>query len=172
MTDLELIKDFGRSTVSLNGWVASMIREAAHLSGQERKAWSYSPHDKLLEAPGQAIAYYKFTEALTRQMPIDLALDAWRDTQQRLQEMRAEWDGMESPGSDFNRLNDIIEYQRELLANLVAKAEAECRAHEETLHLLSSPANAERLTKAIAEADAGLAKEMTLEELRSAGGQN
>jgi hypothetical protein len=37
-----------------------------------------------------------------------------------------------------------------------------------TLHLLDSPANAKRLAEATAEADAGLARELTPEQLRDA----
>jgi hypothetical protein len=111
----------------------------------------------------RALAYYNFTEALSRHMPIDLALDDWRDALERLREMlRDSGDGPEG--------DDDAGRHRRLLTELVEKAEAECRAHEETLHLLDSPANAKRLADAIAAADSGLAREMTPEELRTAGG--
>jgi len=163
MTDLELIKDFGRDTVLLNRAAVRISQSAA----ADPESWIHSPDAKLLARPSQAIAYYNFTEALSRHMPIDLALDAWRDTYERLREMLDEWGHVPKGGP-----TPVDDDGRHLwtLSDLVAKAEAECRAHEETLHLLSSPANAERLADAIAEAGAGLAREMTLEELRAARG--
>jgi PHD/YefM family antitoxin component YafN of YafNO toxin-antitoxin module len=68
-------------------------------------------------------------------------------------------------------VKDIAGHHRRLLAELVEKAEAEARAHEETLHLLDSPANAERLAEAIAEADSGTARELTPEQLRTGRGR-
>jgi hypothetical protein len=165
MTELELIKDFGRDTVFLNRALVGISRRAA--SDPEGKSWVHFPDAKLLVGPSQAAAYYNFTEALSRHMPIDLALDAWRDTLERLREMLGDW-GHVAEGVDV--VDTIADRHRRLLADLVEKAEAECRAHEETLHLLDSPANAKRLVEAIAEADSGLAREMTPEQLRAARG--
>jgi len=157
MSDLELIKDFGRDTVLRNRALVGFSRRAAS-EGLD------FPDAKVLIGPGQATAYYNFTDALARHMPIDIALDAWRDTLERLREMLGDW------GHDPENVKDFAGYHRRLLAELVAKAEAEARAHEETLHLLDSPANAKRLADAIAEADAGLARELTPEGLRDARG--
>jgi hypothetical protein len=165
MTDLELIKDFGRQTVLQSRALAHFSRRVVEdIEG----SWLSSPDANLLASSSQAVAYYNFTDALARHMPIDLALDAWRDALERLREMLAEWD----PGFREKGSQSIVDadYHRGVLTDLVTRAQLECRIHEETLHLLDSPANAKRLSAAIAEADSGLAREMTSEQLRAAGG--
>ena len=147
MIELDDIKDFALATATSN-------RELVRALAEEELARKTSAlRDTLLDAPGEAIALYKVTELTTRRIPIELAVMTWEVTRQNFREMLEQWRNVEKFEDPI--IDGIVEHLCKVLRDLASKADQEYRSYAETAYLLSSPANAKRLTEAIEEARSG-----------------
>jgi len=147
-TGLEDIKQLGRETVELDLAIQRLGKGKREQAAKLREL-----RDRLLEAPGQVVAYYKVTEVLTREMSLKDAVNVWQQMREQLSEMFNSW-------STSERMNDpvidgILAHYCEVLKGLIMKAEREYRKYAETAHLLGSSANAKRLKEAFADTRKG-----------------
>jgi hypothetical protein len=163
MTVLDDIKELGRETSASN---RKLVRALTKEELADRMAERIRAHrDTLLDASGGAYALYKIADFSARRIPVEMAVELWKETRHQFRAMRKQWESVEK--FDEPEIDGIIEHLCKVLRDLAEKADQEYRAYTETAHLLDSPANAKRLAEALDEANSGRAKEMTLDELRS-----
>jgi hypothetical protein len=167
---LEEIKEIEQETVEIDRRAAYLRAAIDRVITEERERASKleALRDSLLEAPGQVLAMYKVTEVLTREMELEVATEVWQKTREHFRQWFESWSTLEKMNDPV--IDGIVAHYAKVLERLISKADREYRAHAETLHLLRSPANAQRLAEALSDADAGRAREMTLEELRALSG--
>jgi hypothetical protein len=147
MIELEDIKDFALATAATN-------RELVRTLNEENLARKTNAlRDSLLDAPGEAIALYKIAELTARRVPTELAVRIWEVTRQQFREMIEEWEDVEKFAEAD--IDGVVEHVCKVLRDVATKADQEYRSYAETFYLLSSPANAKRLTEAIEEAREG-----------------
>jgi hypothetical protein len=165
MTELEDIKELGQETVAANRELVRALsqEELIHKISVTRGAL----RDSLLDAVSSALVFYKVVNFNARRLPIEVSVPMWAEAKRLLTIMVEQWRQIEK--TNESDIDGIVEHFAKVFVDLVAKADQEYRSHVETAYLLDSPANAQRLAEAIADAEAGRAKEMTLEELRSSG---
>jgi hypothetical protein len=146
-------------------------RDCEHrpVSAQEELASKVNAwRDSLLDAGSNALALYKIADFSARRIPIQLAVEIWDLARRAFKTALEQWSTVEKMGE--SDIDGVMEHFTKVLTDLVAKANQEYRSYAETAYLLDSPANEKRLAEAIAEADAGRAEEMTLEEPRTRTG--
>jgi translation initiation factor 2B subunit (eIF-2B alpha/beta/delta family) len=147
MIELDDIKDLATKTATLN---RELIRE---LSKEKLARKTNALRDRLLDAPAEALSLYRVTEIITRRVSIEFAVEIWNITRQQFREILEPWEHTEKSGEPD--IDDVIDHLCKVFRDLAAKANQEYRSYAETLHLLKSPANAQRLTEAIEEARSG-----------------
>ena len=155
--DIELVE---RETSALNRKLLISLAEQEH---SDRMAKNILLRDSLLEGPGQAIAFYKVTDYLTRRMATSDAVKVWKKTRRNFLQMKRQWGSVEKFGD--SEIDGIVAHNCKVYGDLAAKALREYRSYVETAYLLDSPANKNRLAGALYESATGRTREMTLEEL-------
>jgi hypothetical protein len=96
---------------------------------------------------------YKVTEVLTREMPLEDAVNVWQQMCEQFSEMFNSWNTIEK--MDDPVMDGIVAHYCKVLKRLITKAEREYRSYAETAHLLASPANAKRLKEALEDTRGG-----------------
>ena|SRR3981081_3518551 len=135
MTVLEDIKELGRKTAASN---RELVRTVT-LEKLERA--KVQLRDSLLDASGPAIALYKVTELMTREISPESATGMWEMARGRFREMLKEWTNV--PKFDDPTIDVIVEHLCKVYDDLAAKADSEYRA------------NAKRLKEALEETRSG-----------------
>lgn len=161
MTTLDDIKELGRETSAFD---RDLIRALTEDERSDRMAQRTSTlRDRLLDAPGEIIAFYKTTDLLTRRMATPDAVRVWKKTRRILLARKRQWENVEKFGE--LEVDGIVAHYCKVLDDLATKALLEYRSYAETAHLLNSQANANRLADALYETATGRAQEMTLAQL-------
>jgi hypothetical protein len=151
MTALDEIKEFEKdATTSNRELIRALLKEELDEEVEDELETKLSEaRDALLDAIGSTLALYRVTVIQTRQVEsAEFAASLWNTTRRGFLAMFRQWS--RKPLTTVSELEGLIEFYRNSLRDLAAKADQEYRSYAETAHLLSSPANARRLRAALA----------------------
>jgi hypothetical protein len=155
ITALDEIKDLGRQILAAAQEALDKLKAEVTESAEDLR-------NRVLDATAQALALYKVTDILARRSEsAKTAAELWNVTRRNFSASVRRWQvgkpltALEGASPVFSEINDLEEHYIVVLRRLAHDADQEYRAYAETAHLLSSPANAKRLTEAIEEARSG-----------------
>jgi hypothetical protein len=145
---LEEIKERSRQTTLSNQ------ERLRGLSAEDLAEKITTLRDSLLDAPGEAVAFFTVADIAARlNEETEIGAYIWKETRTTLSNFLNDWQNVEKIGDP--QINGIVEHYCKVLRDLVEQADQEYRSYSETAYLLGSKANAERLREANEEADSG-----------------